>query len=145
MPGNSWEYQKRNTRLLLHDDSRENINHLRKKSSNVSIECIPIKTRGGYSIYDSKHLQTQSEYQQRRYSERLAFYRRKPSLTINHCEQNLHYVTYKHEKNKPKSTLVYSPMTYSTTASENSCSIDQNRLLKPMLNANEKCNRYFRK
>jgi hypothetical protein len=143
--GNSWKYQKRNHRLLLHNESEESINHLKKQSSNISIECKPILTRGRYSFYDSKHQQSQSEYQQRRHSERLAFYRKKPSLTINHGEPNLHYMTYKHEKSKPKSILVYSPMTYSTTISENSSSIEQKKLFKPMLNTTEKSNRYFRK
>ncbi len=54
-------------------------------------------------------------------------------------------MTYKHEKNKPKTNRTHNSITYSTTGSENSSSIDQNKLLKPILNTTEKSNRYFRK
>lgn len=132
-PGNSWEYQKRNSRLLLQSDtgiSSESVNRLRKKSSDLSVpsehhRCNSLinlnainnnqfKHRGRFSIFDlnykkSSNLQITSTKHQRRHSERGTIHRNNPSITINH------YITYKYETAKPKSVFTYNPITYSTS------------------------------
>jgi hypothetical protein len=123
------------------------------------INLRAIKHQERFSIYGldykkSKNLQNRSK-QQRRHSERLSGNRKNPSVTQNYCGERLHYITYKYDKNKPKSIFIYKPIPCSsstttttskfthTTASESSSFIDQNKFVKPIRNSKEKSNCFF--
>ncbi len=121
------------------------------------INLRAIKHQGRLSIYGldykkSKNLQIRSK-QQRRHSERSSFNRKKPLVTQNYSGERLHYITYKYDKNKPKSILIYQPIPCSsstttskfthTTASESSSFIDPNKFVKSIRNSKEKSNCFF--
>lgn len=136
----------------------DSLMHLRRASA----QSIKKPTR--YSIYDlecqrSKHHPIRSPHQRaRRHSERIAYHRNKPSLTITHHTQHLHYITYNHEKGKPSPPpgFVYTPMGYSSrttmissngihrTTSECSDLIANNQLVKPIMKTNDKRHHYGR-
>ena len=133
----------------------DSLMHLRRTSAQ------PIQNPTRYSIYDleyqrSKHPPTHQRA--RRNSERIAYHRNKPSLTITHHTQHLHYITYKHEKGKPPPPpgFVYTPVGYSSrttmissngihrTTSDCSDLIENNQLIKPIMKTNDKRHHYCR-
>lgn len=113
-----------------------------------------MKRRSRYSIYNQAR---QSDYQRvRRHSERLAFHRHQPSLTITRRTQHLHYITYKHEKKKSPSGLVFTPIGYSTrttminangmhrTTSDCSNLMQEDQFIQPVMKTNDKRQQLFR-
>lgn len=118
--------------------------HLRRTSAQ------PMRKPTKYSIYDLECQRT------RRHSERPAYHRKKPSLTITHHTQHLHYITYKHDKGRPSAGFLYTPMGYSSrttmtssngihrTTSECSNLVENNQLIKPVIKTNDKRHHYSR-
>lgn len=141
--------------------SNESISKLRTKTSDLSIpsehrrsgsliNLNSIHTNRRFSIYNFNCNKTKNHQikttttittanHHRRHSERISIHRKAPSITIDQ------YITYNYDETKPKPLFNYNSMAHSalnlthstihtatTTASENSNFIDQNKLLKPI-------------